>query len=127
MLLCQAGERFLSHLYRGRQVAEGLPAKDGASRQTVGAVHTEDMETKIQKVDEGGMAGEERDSRFEEDVTSDTSEEEPAPLLASGANATRITDATNKQSWLASTAGIVADPAAFGADGNGADPASLGT
>jgi len=120
MLLCQAGERFLSHLYRGRQVAEGLPAKDGAA-------HAEDMETKIQKVDEGGMAGEERDSRFEEDVTSDTREEELAPLLASGANATRITDATNKQSWLASTAGIVADPAAFGADGNSADPASLGT
>ncbi len=75
------------------------------------------METKIQKVDEGGMAGEERDSRNEEDVTSDTREEELAPLLPSGANATRIMNTTDKQSWLASTAGIAA---AFGADENSA-------
>jgi hypothetical protein len=75
------------------------------------------METKIQKVDEGGMAGEERDSRNEEDVTSDIREEELAPLLASGANATRIMDTTNTQSRPASMKGTAV---AFGADGNSA-------
>jgi hypothetical protein len=87
-LLCQAGERFVSHLCRGRQQGSESVTSSEDSRRAADATSTrcEVPETRF------ASNSEERDSRNERDQVSESSEEELTPLLASRAGEIREAD-----------------------------------